>query len=94
MAFNIYKLWTSLKEASKRQLFFTEKPSELTEADFMEKVNAKLEANDVPAKVEACKVQWDSNFQSFDSYCVNIIDKAVNPLVCLLQFVHVGNFRT
>ena len=54
----------------------------------MEKVNVKLKSNSVPAKVEPCKIEWDNSIQS-DNYCVNISDNAVNPLICLLQFVHV-----
>ena len=86
------KLWTSLKQLAKRQLFFTEQQSEMTQTDFISKVSKKLEENGVPAEIEIKEIQWDDSNITSKNYTVQIKESSINPIVCLLQFNHVGKF--
>ena len=86
------KLWTSLKQSAKRQLFFTEQPSEITQTEFISKVSEKLEKNGVPAEIEKKEIQWDDSNITSENYTVQIKNNGTNPIACLLQFNHVGKF--
>lgn len=86
------ELWSWLKKDSKRQRFFTEDFSELTEEEFMHKIADKIKENGVPAHVEKRPIQWDRSSLREETYFVEPETTAVNPLSCLIQFNHIGKF--
>ena len=71
------KLWSWLKQSAKRQLFFTDSSSELTEDGFVVKLNEKLKVNGVPASVEKQNIQWDINNTDSENYIVKVYDGAL-----------------
>ena len=86
------ELWSWLKQSSKRQLFYTDEPSDLTEDAFMGKIQNRLDQNAVPATVERRTIEWDRSGVSKSVYLVKPRTDVVNPLSCLVQFNHVGSF--
>lgn len=86
------ELWSWLKKDAKRQRFFTEEASTLTEEEFMHKIADKMESNGVPASVGKRLIQWDRSNVKTETYYIKPHTEAVNPLTCLLQFNHVGKF--
>lgn len=86
------ELWSWLKQSSKRQMFYTEQPSDLSEDAFMGKIQRRLEENAVPASVEQRTIEWDRSGVNKSVYLVKPETEVVNPLSCLVQFNHVGNF--
>ena len=86
------ELWSWLKQNAKRQLFYTEEISHLSEAEFMDILADRLEENGVPAIIELKKIQWDRSSVNRSNYYVRPITDVVNPLSCMLQFSHVGKY--
>ena len=86
------ELWSWLKQSSKRQMFYTDEPSDMTEDAFMGKIQNRLEQNDVPASVERRTIEWDRSGVNKTVYLVRPETELVNPLSCLVQFNHVGSF--
>ena len=90
-AMSTTELWSWLQKSSKRQHFFTEE-NDTAQNEYMEKLQQKLADNKVPANVCMRTVQWDRSDVQQDIYLVQPVSNAVNPLSCLVQFNHVGNF--
>lgn len=86
------ELWSWLKQNSKRQLFFTEEASTLTEEAFVQKIGQKMQDNGVPAHIESRVVRWDRSDVHRRHYFIRPITSVVNPLSALVQFAHVGKF--
>lgn len=86
------ELWSWLKQSTKRQLYYTEEPSTLTESEFVEKIVHKMEENNVPATIEQRSIQWDRSRVHKDTFFIKPFTDVVNPLTCLVQFNHVGKF--
>ena len=86
------ELWSWLKQSSKRQHFYTEQVSFITEDNYFKTVGAKLHENLVPAVIEKKKFQWDRSDLYKEDYIVTPLTNAVNPLSCLIQFIHIGKF--
>lgn len=86
------ELWSWLKQSSKRQIFYTENESELTESEFMTKLNNKITENNVPALIEQRVIQWDRSVVKRSCYFIKPITNVINPLTYLVQFNHIGKF--
>lgn len=86
------ELWSWLQKDSKRQHFYTEELNTVTQAEYMQKLEEKLQANCVPATVAVRDIQWDRSDVRQRVCCVQPRSSAVNPLSCLVQFNHVGKF--
>lgn len=86
------ELWSWLQKDSKRQHFYTEELNTVTQAEYMQKLEEKLQANSVPATVTVRDIQWDRSDVRQRVCCVQPRSSAVNPLSCLVQFNHVGKF--
>lgn len=86
------ELWSWLKNGAKRQTFYTEGGCKLSEEEFVELVNKKMEDNNVPAIIEKREIKWDRADVVKTDYFFKTISNFVNPLSCMLQFNHVGNF--
>lgn len=86
------ELWSWLKKDAKRQLFYTDERNEVTEEEFVGKVEEKMQENGVPAKIEKRKIQWDRSAVQRECYFVLPQTEVVNPVSYILQFNHVGNF--
>ena len=86
------ELWSWLKQSSKRQSFYTEQVSFLTEDNYFKTVEAKLHENLVPAVIEKKNFQWDRSAFYKEDYVITPLTTAVNPLSCLIQFIHIGKF--
>lgn len=86
------ELWSWLQKDSKRQHFYTEQVNTTTQAEYMQKLDEKLQANSVPASVAVRDVQWDRSDARQRVCYVQPKSSAVNPLSCLIQFNHVGKF--
>lgn len=86
------ELWSWLQKDSKRQHFYTEELNTVTQAEYMQKLEEKLQANIVPATVAVRDIQWDRSNVRQRVCCVQPKSSAVNPLSCLVQFNHVGKF--
>lgn len=86
------ELWSWLKQSSKRQLFYTRERSSLTEDQFMDKIKHKMEENGVPANIVKKTIEWDCSNVRRDNFFVEPVAEEANPIACLVQFNHVGNF--
>ena len=86
------ELWSWLKKDAKRQLFYTDNRNEVTEEEFVSRVEEKMQENGVPAKIEKRKIQWDRSAVQRECYFVLPQTEVVNPVSYILQFNHVGNF--
>lgn len=86
------ELWSWLKQSSKRQLFFTEEESIVTEEEFVQKIRQKMKDNGVPAHIESRTVRWDRSDVYRRHFFIRPITSVVNPLSSLVQFSHVGKF--
>lgn len=86
------EMWSWLQKDNKRQHFYTEEVNTMTAAEYMEKLNGKLQENNVPASVSVRDVQWDRSDVRQRVCCIQPKSNAVNPLSCLVQFNHVGKF--
>lgn len=86
------ELWSWLKQSSKRQLFYTETGSSLSEEQFMEKIQLRMLETGVPAKIIRKTVQWDRSNVSRTVFCVKPQTDVINPLACMVQFNHVGKY--
>ena len=86
------ELWSWLKQSSKRQQFYTEEESEITEEEFMGMIQDKIDENKVPAVIEHRQIEWDRSGVTDANYFVRPVTSAVNPISCLLQFRHIGKF--
>ena len=86
------ELWSWLQKDSKRQHFYTEELNTVTQAEYMQKLEEKLQTNNVPATVAVRDIQWDRSNVRQRVCCVQPKSSAVNPLSCLVQFNHVGKF--
>lgn len=86
------ELWSWLKKDAKRQLFYTDDRNEVTEEEFVSRVEEKMQENGVPAKIEKRKIQWDRSVVQRECYFVLPRTEVVNPVSYILQFNHVGNF--
>lgn len=86
------ELWSWLKKDSKRQQFFTEESNALTSVEFMEKVQNKIDENNVPAKIQRRRIQWDRSSVKQDVFIVKPRTSSVSPISYLLQFNHIGKF--
>ena len=86
------ELWSWLHKDSKRQHFYTEQLNTVTPAEYMQKLEEKLQANSVPAAVAVREIQWDRSDVRQKVCYVQPRSSAVNPLSCLIQFNHVGKF--
>ena len=86
------ELWSWLKQNSKRQLFYTETGSSLSEEQFMEKIQLRMLETGVPAKIVRKTVQWDRSNVSRTIFCVMPQTDVINPLACMVQFNHVGKY--
>ncbi len=87
-----WELWTWLKKDAKKQQFYSSTESDMTIDDYMSRVQEKINDNRVPAKIEQRKVYWDRSNVEQEVFMIRPETKAANPLSCLLQFNHVGNF--
>lgn len=86
------ELWSWLLKDSKRQHFFTEEENTITPEEYMQKLQQKLEENQVPAQMQVRDIRWDrSNVKQRICYIQPSSD-LVDPLSCLVQFNHVGKF--
>lgn len=86
------ELWSWLKQSSKRQIFYSEESADLTEDEYMQKVQEKLEERNVPAEMEARTIEWDRSNIKRRHYFIRPHTDISNPLSCLVQFEHVGKF--
>ena len=86
------ELWSWLKQSSKRQHFYTEQISVLTEEEYFKDLAAKISENLVPAVIEKKSFQWDRGSLRREDYIVKPLTAAINPLSCLIQFTHIGKF--
>lgn len=86
------ELWSWLQKGSKRQHFYTEEESLLTQDEYMTLLAKKLSDNNVPATVRKRHIQWDRSNVDQDVCFLQPMSEAVNPLSCLIQFNHVGKF--
>ena len=86
------ELWTCLKKNAKRQQFHREDRADMPAGEYMQKVQEKIVANHVPAQIELRKIRWDGDRREQEVFMVRPETKVANPLSCLLQFNHVGNF--
>lgn len=86
------ELWSWLKRQSQRQKYFTEEKSDLSFNDFINKVNHKMQENEVPASLEVKKIQWDRENVSQTVCYVEPDTNVANPLTRLIHFEHIGKF--
>lgn len=86
------ELWSWLKKDSKRQQFFTDEVSPLTDEEFMRKVQDRMDESGVPAEIERRKIQWDRSSIQQDVFIVKPNTSVASPISYLLQFNHVGKF--
>lgn len=86
------ELWSWLQKGSKRQHFYTEEESTLTEEEYIGILAKKIADNNVPATIRARRIQWDRSNVKQDIYLILPVSDAVNPLSCLVQFNRVGKF--
>src|SRR5699024_10421982 len=73
------ELWSWLKKDAKRQLFYTDNRNEVTEEEFVSRVEEKMQENGVPAKIEKRKIQWDRSAVQRECYFVLPQTEVVNP---------------
>lgn len=86
------ELWSWLKKDSKRQQFFTDDVSLMTDEEFMEKVQDKMNETGVPAAIQKRRIQWDRSSINQDVFIVKPNTSVVSPISYLLQFNHIGKF--
>lgn len=86
------ELWSWLKQSSKRQHFYTEQISILSEDEYFEELKTKISDNLVPAVIEKKNFHWDRSGVHKEDYIVKPLTADVNPLSCLIQFIHIGKF--
>lgn len=89
---NESEMWSWLKKTATRKHYYTEEINPLTVDDFVVKVQTKLDENNVPAVIEKRTIEWDRSGLKDEIYGIKPLTKAANPLSCLLQFSHIGNF--
>ena len=86
------ELWSWLKQSAKRQLFYTEEVSSVSEEEFIAKIYQRMHENGVPAKIVRKTIQWDRSNVNRSNYFIKPLANVVNPLACLVQLNHVGKF--
>lgn len=86
------ELWSWLKQSAKRQMFYTEEVSSVSEEAFMTKIYQRMYENGVPAKIVRKNIQWDRSNVRRSNFFVKPMTNAINPLACLVQLNHVGKF--
>ena len=86
------ELWSWLKQNSRRHLFHSQIQANLSIDEYMKKVQEKITTNGVPAVITPKKITWDRSNVSRVDYFIEPSTNVANPLSCLLQFNHVGQF--
>ena len=86
------ELWTCLNKDRRGQQFYKGQGQSLDIASYMAMVQEKLDANQVPARIQPARVCWDGEDAAQEIYMVQPETRIVNPLPCLLQFIHIGAY--
>lgn len=85
-------LWSWLNLQKKRQEFYSDSATDITEEQYVENLERKLKENEVPASLERKIVQWDDgDVQKLMWFIIPHAD-VVNPMSYVLLFNHVGKF--
>lgn len=86
------ELWSWLKKDAKRQQFYTPSEEKIDQEEYWQHVQDKLSENSVPAELQKRTVKWDRSKVERTICVIQPKTQEVNPLSCLLQFNHVGDF--
>ena len=85
-------LWTWLIKDIRSQQFYKGEGVGLDIDVYMRRVQEKIDENQVPARIEQTKVQWDGGDIIQEVFMIQPETRIRNPLPCLLHFSHIGKF--
>lgn len=86
------EMWSWLKKDAKRQMFYLEEDTIISEEEFIDCVSDKMSENHVPATIEKRTIRWDRGPVEQNGYFVKPETLVANPVSYMLQFNHVGKF--
>lgn len=85
-------LWTWLIKNSKSEHFYNENHNDMRSEEYLQKLQEKIQENNVPAVIKSRDVQWDLSDVRQEIFAIEPTVNLINPLTCSIQFSHVGKF--